>query len=173
MFTLKKTMAAVALVAGIAGMNAATASSASASDGAVARVCETGTFYYESHTDRYIGNPNTRVYGQAGGTLSISQGQSTTVSGSLQTTVSADAGVVFAKVGTSVGVTVGLSSQVTTTIGYTWTVPSNQSTGWIEMGSHGYQISWYKGYYISPCTWKQSGSGTLLGASKNAQFAHS
>lgn len=129
--------------------------------------------YNTSQTDKYIGNSATRVYGQSGGTLSITSGTSTTTSGSLQTTATVDANAVFAGASLAVGVTIGLSKSVTTTIGYNWTVPSTQSTGWVEMGSHGYQISWNKGHYNAPCTWVQDGSGTVLGTTSNAQFAHS
>ncbi len=74
------------------------------------------------------------------------------MSGSLQTTVSADAGVIFAKVSTSVGISVGLSKAVTTDSSYAWTVPKSQGTGYVEMGSHGYRISWRYGSYNSSCS---------------------
>jgi hypothetical protein len=137
------------------------------------QVCETGTFYNEHHSATYVGNGNTKVYGQGGGTLSISSGKTITVSGSLQGTVSAAAGVVFEQVSVSVSATVGRSSAVTTTNGYSWAVPKSQSTGWIEMGAHGYNISWTHGYYRTPCIWVQTDSGTLLGTTSNVQFIHS
>src|SRR5882757_5200308 len=59
--------------------------------------------YLTSQSAVFVPNTATRVYGQSGGTLSIDKGTTKTVSGSLQTTVSADAGVIFAQVSTSVG----------------------------------------------------------------------
>jgi hypothetical protein len=129
--------------------------------------------YLTTQSARYVGNPATREYGQAGGTLSISRGTTKTISGTLQTTVSADAGVIFASVSTTVGISVGLSKSVTTTAGYTWQVPSSQSVGWVEMGSHGYQISWRYGSYNSSCGFVTSRSGSLSGVTNNVQFAHS
>jgi hypothetical protein len=170
--------AALAAAAIAAALVSGTATSAMASPAAPAavhpNVCVApGTYYNTSQSSRYIGNTGTRVYGQSGGTLSITKNRTITVSGSLQTTLSADAGIVLADVSTSVGITVGLSYAVTTTTGYSWTVPSTQSTGWIEMGAHGYSISWTKGHYNSPCTWVQTGSGYMIGTTHNVQFAHS
>jgi hypothetical protein len=107
--------------------------------------------YLTSQSARYIGNPATREYGRAGGTLSIAQDTTRTISGTLQTTVSADAGVIFAKVSTSVGI----------------------SVGWVEMGSHGYQISWRYGSYNSSCNFVTSRSGSLSGVTSNVEFTHS
>jgi hypothetical protein len=129
--------------------------------------------YLTSQSAQFVPNTATRVYGQSGGTLSIQKGTTTTVSGSLQTTVSADAGVIFAQVSTSVGITVGLSKAVTTTVGYSWAVPSSQPTGWLEMGAHGYQISWKYGSYNSHCQFVTTRTGSLSGVSSNVQFAHS
>ncbi len=138
------------------------------------QVCETGTFYNETHSDRYVGDSSTRVYGSAGGVLSISKGITIQITGTLSGTVSADAGVVFAKVSSSVSLSVALSRSVTTTVGYSWTVPSDQDTGWVEMGAHGYSIDWEKGHYVSPCSWVKTGGGTgLVGVTSNVEFAHS
>lgn len=132
-----------------------------------------GTQYNTSQSVSYIANGTSRIYGSAGGTLTIAAGTSKTISGSLQTTASAEAGVVFAKASVSVGVTIGLSKTVTTTNSYSWVVPANQNPGWIELGSAGYQISWTKGTWQSPCTWVQTGSGSILGATSNQYFTHS
>jgi hypothetical protein len=129
--------------------------------------------YLTTQSARYIGNPATREYGRSGGNLAIEQDITRTISGTLQTTVSADAGVIFAKVSTSVGVSVGLSKSVASAAGYTWRVPSNQSVGWVEMGSHGYQISWRYGSYNSSCGFVTSRSGSLSGATSNVEFTHS
>jgi hypothetical protein len=87
--------------------------------------------------------------------------------------VSAEAGVIFAQVSTSVGVSVGLSKSVTTTVGYSWPVPASQPTGWLEMGAHGYQINWKYGSYNAHCQFVTTRTGGLSGVSSNVQFAHS
>ncbi|MCW2503552.1 MAG: hypothetical protein JWO79_1836 [Actinomycetia bacterium] len=137
------------------------------------QVCETGTFYNEHHSATYVGNGNTKVYGQGGGTLSIAAGKTITVSGSLQGTATFEAGAIFERVSIAVSATVGRSSAVTTTNTYSWPVPKSQSTGWIEMGAHRYNISWTQGYYRTPCIWVQTDSGTLLGVTPNVRFIHS
>lgn len=113
------------------------------------------------------------MYGQGGGTLSIAAGKTITVSGSLQGTATFEAGAIFERVSIAVSATVGRSSAVTTTNTYSWPVPKSQSTGWIEMGAHGYNISWTQGYYRTPCIWVQTDSGTLLGVTPNVRFIHS
>lgn len=145
-----------------------------ASDTVGPQVCEpSGTQYTTTQYTKYIGNSSTRVYGASGGTLTISAGKQTTVSGSLQGTASAEAGVIFAKASASVGISIGLSKTVTVTNSYSWKVPASQSVGWIELGSAGYQITWSKGYYSTPCVWNRTGGGTILGATSSPYFAHS
>ncbi|WP_299955380.1 hypothetical protein [uncultured Modestobacter sp.] len=113
-----------------------------------------------------------RAYGQGGGTITITKGQTTTTTGTLQTTASVEAGVIFSKVSASVGVSVALSKAVTTTAGYSWTVPGT-GQGWVEMGSYGYQIHWEKGHYNSPCTWVKTSQGDLSGTTSSPDFIHS
>lgn len=133
-----------------------------------------GYWYYPTYTNKHI--PSTeagaRVDGDPGITLSIQVNKTYAVNASLQTTASVDAGVVFAKVGGSVAATVGASSSVSTANGGAWTVPAGGQRGWLEIGSSGYQISWEKGTWQSPCTWVPAGSGTTEGATGNTSFAN-
>jgi hypothetical protein len=178
---IKRTVMAAALAGGILAVTSmpAFAGAPLASTPAVhesiasLQSCQGGVVYNTSLTSLYLGDTSTRVWGAGGGTLTIASGKSVTTSGSLQTTASAEAGVVFAKVSVSVGVTVGLSTTNTTTNSYSWPVPTSQNPGWIEMGHYGYQISWDKGIYQSPCKWVQTGSGTLRGSTGNFYFNHS
>lgn len=138
------------------------------------RACQpAGVQYNTTQSVSYITDGASRIYGSPGGTLTIASGTSKAISGSLQTTASAEAGVVFAKASVSVGVTIGLTRTVTTTNSYSWVVPADQNPGWIELGSAGYQINWTKGSWQSPCTWVQTGSGRVLGATSNQYFTHS
>jgi hypothetical protein len=129
--------------------------------------------YLTSESGTYIGNPANRTYGQYPGTIIVSKGTTKTVSGSLQTTVSAEAGVIFAKVSTSIGLSVGLSRAVTTDSSYSWAVPKSQATGYVEMGSHGYRISWRYGSYNSSCQFVTQRTGQLSGVTANVEFTHS
>jgi hypothetical protein len=99
--------------------------------------------------------------------LVISKATTTTVSGSLQTTVSTEANAVFAKASASVGMTIGLSKAVTTTVGGAWLVPATRNPGWLEMGARGSQMSWVAYHYNSPCTYVKEKSGKLLGPTGN------
>jgi hypothetical protein len=151
----------------------ATPASAVPAAPAAASVCDEPPGLSTTQTPVYVGNPATRVFGSPGGVLSISVGQTTTVSGSLQTTVTAEAGVIFAKASASVGITIGLSRAVTVTSGFTWTVPANQPHGWVEIGLHGYRINWSRYHYVTPCRQVTDRSGTLVGVTSNIHFGHS
>lgn len=136
-------------------------------------VSPAGPYTQTSQTGIHISQGAYRAYGQGGGTITVSKGKTVTLSGTLQSTVSADAGVIFAKVSASVGVSVGLSKAVTATSSYSYAVPAGVSQGWVEMGSHGYQIHWEKGHYASPCTWIVDSSGNLSGTTDQVDFTHS
>jgi hypothetical protein len=137
-------------------------------------VCDAppGWNYNTTQVDRYVGNRATRVFGAPGTLLQISRGTTKTVSGELQTTATVEAGVIFAKVSATVGVTVGLSMAVTTTQGGEWLVPATKPSGWFEMGAHGYQINWKKGTYVSPCRFVVADFGSLLGPTSSPYFMH-
>jgi len=172
---LARLLLASALVPMSVALLATPASAAPAAPAApaAASVCDEPPGLTTTQTARYIGNPATRTFGPRGTVLAISRGTTTTVSGSLQTTVGAEAGVIFGKVSASIGLTVGLSKAVTVTTTGTWLVPATQPLGWLEMGSHGFQISWSRYHYVTPCRRVTDRRATLLGATSNVQFAHS
>lgn len=134
-----------------------------------------GYWYNISHSPKFLpsGDPDARVYGTSGTNISISTAHQFGVNASLQTTATAEAGVVFAQLSASVGASVGASKSVTTTIGGSWTVPADQPRGWLEIGSAGYQINWEKGTYSTPCTFNAVDSGASEGATGSAEFVHS
>lgn len=138
-------------------------------------VCETGSTaqYSVSTTSVYVGNIDERVYGKSGGTLTISKGTTQTWSGSITGTTTAEAGVIFAKASASVGITISSSRTQSLTVGYSWTVPSTQSTGWIEAGNRGYNVKYTKYNYLSPCKYNVLKTGTVKGVTSNVMFTHS
>ncbi|MGP9501096.1 hypothetical protein ACT3TS_02645 [Specibacter sp. AOP5-B1-6] len=168
--------AAAALVAAtVVPANASSATdAANESQGAPASAlsCQAGYVFDTTQKDVYLPNPGKRVYATNGGTLSFTSADASTVSGSLSVTASADAGLIFTKVGLSVGVTVSHTATATTTVGYSWEVSAGQD-GWIEMGAHGYQINYTKSHYNSPCTEVIDQTDTIVGATENAWFTHS
>jgi hypothetical protein len=136
-------------------------------DGAV------GGYYWKTNpVYKFVGSGQ-RVYGQSGGTITITKGTTKTISGSITGTTSGEANIIFAKATVSVGVTIGGSYAVTVTNAYSWQVPANQANGWVEMGSAGYRIDWQKGIYQAPCTFVTKGSGVITGVTKSPAFAHS
>jgi uncharacterized membrane protein len=137
-------------------------------------VCETGYFYSTAQTAAYIAaKSGDRIYGDAGVTLTIAKGTTHTFSGSLTGTTTAEAGVIFAKASLAVGLTVGYSRAATTTQGGSWTVPSNQNPGWLEMGDHAYNVKYTKYHYASPCTKVNDKTNTIKGATNSAWIKHS
>lgn len=152
------------------------ASMAEAAPARAALVCETGAtpvIRIPTHTSMYVGNSGNRVYGQSGGTITISYGQTWTTTGSVSLTAGVDAGVIFSKVSASVGVSVAKSKGTTATSSYSWKVPAAQKTGWVERGNYGYTGSWQKGHYKSPCTWVTTASGSYKGVTKTPWYTHS
>ena len=143
-------------------------------------VCDPGGKppYYSFSGKRpvYIRAKDGRVYGQSGVTLSISKGVSKTIGGSLTGTSAAEAGAIFAKASVSLAISVQYSRTTTTTFGGSWTVPKNQSTGWLEVGTKGgYTFKWKRYHYRTPCTKVVDGHGTARGPKKSAalMFRHS
>ncbi len=67
------------------------------------------------------------AYIKGPGTVSITKGRSWTVSASMTATVSAEAGVVFAKASASLGVTVGASYTGSTSFTYSLNVPKGKT----------------------------------------------
>ena len=145
-------------------------------DAANAAACETGSTHTSrtlTHASTYLGNANNRVYGQSGGTIGISYGETWTTSGTLSVSGTVKAGVVFANVSVTVGVSVSLSRGTTATSSYSWKVPKSQKSGWVERGNYGYKGSYTYGYYKSPCTWVKLGSGSYKGATARPWYTHS
>lgn len=143
---------------------------------ASAATCETGstrTSRTLSSASVYLGNANNRVYGQSGGTITISYGETWTTTGTLSVSGTANAGVVFANVSVTVGVSVSYSRATSATSSYTWKVPKSQKTGWVERGNYGYKGAYTYGYYKSPCTWVELGSGSYKGATSRPWYTHS
>lgn len=139
------------------------------------RACpEAGKIYYsESHSSVYLGDTSTRTFGSAGGQLSLAIGRSVSTTGSLSTSTTVEADAVFAKVSASVGLQLSLSSSNSITQSYTWTVPMNQSVGWIEAGHQGYRVKYQKYTYVTPCTYKLLKQDTIIGSTPNIRFTHS
>ncbi len=112
----------VAAVVGGGGLVAVTqAPSASAA------CADMGPHYSFSKVSTHWKRTNLRSsYIKGPGSVSLTKGRTWTVSASMTATVSAEAGIVFAKASASVGVTVGASYSGTQSFTYTLNVPKKQ-----------------------------------------------
>lgn len=75
--------------------------------------------------------------------------------------------------GALVGVTIKKDWTNTVTRGYSWTVPANQGTGWVEAGHRAYDVRYTKYTVVSRCTVRTLKSGTITGNTPNIMFIHS
>jgi hypothetical protein len=136
-----------------------------------------GTIYTLTKTSEAYRAPSAslRVYGDPGTTVSISRGTTNTITGSISTVSEAEAGVIFAKASVSLGISVAKSKSVTTTVGGSYKIPGSASKrGWIELGSMGYDIYWYKDVWNQgTCKYTKVVGKTLKGVSASAWIRHS
>ena len=150
------------------------ASASATTNPSIASCPEVGQVSYTtSQTATYRGDGTTRTYGQAGGELEISLGESVSTGGSISGTTTAEAGVIFAKASVSVGVEIRKDWTNSVTRAYRWTVPSTQPTGWVEAGHRAYNVSYTKTQIVAPCSVKTVKVGTIVGNTSNIQFIHS
>jgi len=175
------------LVLGVSGVMLAAASvlapapaSAGTTGETQSQICDPGGkppyYSFSGKKPIYIRAKNGRIYGSSGVTLSITKGVSKTIGGSLTGTSSAEAGAIFAKASVSLAISVEYSRTTTTTFGGSWTVPDNQDTGWLEVGTkNGYTFKWQRYHYRAPCTKVIEAHGTAKGPKKTAalMFKHS
>ncbi|GAB2977926.1 hypothetical protein [Nocardioides montaniterrae] len=117
------------------------------------------------------------VSGDPGVTLQIAKGRDFGVSGSITTTASVSAGVIFAKVSTAVGVTVGGSYNRSNQISGSWTVPHTykyRHGGTLEIGAihyYGYIRRWHETGATCTRTWARV--GRFNAATQQFYFHHS
>jgi len=116
-----------------------------------------------------------RLYGDPGILLEISKGESSSISGSITGTTTAEAGIVFAKASVAVSISISKEKTVTTTKGGSWRVPKKaKKRGWLEMGALGYNITWYKKIWNpGKCKYVKSPRKKVKGVSPSAWIKHS
>ena len=108
----------------------------------------------------FVADSGKKVYGASGTTLSISAGSGTTWSGSVSGSGKiSESAVVFAA-DESFSASISYSKTTTVSLGGSWTVPKNESSGWLALGAMGYYMKWSTGETTGNCTWHSFGSGT-------------
>jgi hypothetical protein len=108
---------------------ASTAAAVLTATPAQAACTEAGNTYYSFSTASSVWKPTSlsSSYITGPGSVSITQGRTYSVSASMTASVSAEAGVVFAKASTSLGITVGASYSGTQAFTYTLNVDRGQT----------------------------------------------
>lgn len=130
--------------------------------------------YRTNSREIHVGNPENRVYGDPGMTISIEVGESWTTSGSISTSVSADIDAIIASASAEVGVELGLSRTTSQSTSGSWTIPAESTErGWVEKGNNGVETTWSKGYYAPPCTWMEEEGGSAVLVTAVPSYAHS
>lgn len=108
--------------------------------------CQGETYYVVSAPGpahfKKSSSPYSSVTGGPGVTIAISRSKTFTVGGSITGTVSADAGIILAKVGTSVSIQGSTSWSDNVTVGGSFTVPSTWKVGRLSIGTMGYNGTW-------------------------------
>jgi hypothetical protein len=121
----------------------------------------------------FVADPGKRVYGQSGVTLSISAASGTTWSGSVTSATQGDINAIIAEAKETVSVSIGYSKTTTVSLGGSWQVPKNQSSGWLALGSEGYTMGWYYGYNNGNCQFVKTKSGTATLPAQTPYIGHS
>lgn len=113
-----------------------------------------------------------RAYGSGGGSIQITRQYTWETTGSLSTSVSTEIDGILAAASVSVETSVALSSGRMIGSGYTYNVPADVETAYVEYGNWGHEITWTKGYIKAPCTWVEEKSGTGLVITGNPSYIH-
>lgn len=100
------------------------------------------------------------VYGASGVTLSISETSGTTITGTVGGSGTVDVNAIVAGATAQVNASISLSKTSTVTRGGSWTVPSNQSTGWLADGAQANSMNWQYWRQNGNCTSTVVGSGS-------------
>jgi hypothetical protein len=126
-----------------------------------------------SPSSRFVGDAAKTVYGASGVTLSLSVSSGTSWSGTLTGTISGDESGIMLSAQQSISASVTYSKTTTVSLGGSWTVPSNQSSGWLALGSMGYHFNWAYVHENGNCTVSTIRSGVATLPAQSPFIDHS
>jgi hypothetical protein len=111
----------------------------------------------------FVPDNDKKVYGATGVTLSLSVAAGTSWTGSVGGSVSGDISLIVAAAQMSVNGSISYSKSTTVNLGGSWTVPANQQSGWLALGSQGYSMHWQLAGYTATCAYRiiRQGGATL------------
>lgn len=102
-----------------------------------------------------------RFHGSPGANLTLSRGESSTVTGTMSVSTEVEAGVIFASASVQIGVSLSLSK--TTSIDYSVSATVPAEGGYIELGAQGISFDWVVTKYSYGVPIKAL-TGTAVGA---------
>jgi hypothetical protein len=131
------------------------------------------TYSVSGATGTFVPDTSKRVYGQSGVTLSLTASRGTEWSGTVGGSVSGDVGIIVAKAQATIETSITYSKTTTVDLGGSWTVPSNQSSGWLALGSQGFSMHWQYAGYTASCQYRVIRSGTAVLPAFSPYIGHS
>lgn len=121
------------------------------------------TYSVSGAAGAFVPDNSKKVYGASGVNLQISVDSGHSWSGTIGGSVGGDVNFIVAEADTSVNASITYTKTTTAHMGGSWTVPSNQSSGWLALGSKGFTMHWQYAGYTGGCAWRviRSGSASL------------
>ncbi len=101
-----------------------------------------------------------KVYGGGGVTLTLTETRTTTITGTIGGQVGGGVSFLIWSADAQVNGAISLAKTTTYTQTGSWTVPTNQATGWLAIGAQSSSMSWAYGSYSGSCKWVVSHTGT-------------
>ncbi|MDO4241031.1 MAG: hypothetical protein Q4C71_00650 [Microbacteriaceae bacterium] len=116
---------------------------------------------------------NNRVYGQPGGTITISKDRQWYTEGSISASATVEVNAVVASASATIGETVTVGEVHGIGSEYQYFVPLHVPRGWVEVGHNGYDIAWSRGYVTDSCEWHETEGGKATVITNNVSYIHS
>jgi hypothetical protein len=159
----------------VLGLPAAAGASQAGKGRGPAPQCGLGGVIYSvgSAQPKFIPDPDKIATGRSGVTLKIDVATGTTWTGTVGGSGSFDVSAIIASAQASVDASISYSRTTTTDMSGSWTVPSNQSWGWLALGAMGYTMDWYKYAQLDSCKYDLEGSGVAQLPARSPAFDHS
>jgi hypothetical protein len=155
-----------AFLSTLAGVNAAVAMPTGGDAGAEPQgMCDSSNWDVGITNVSRVYVPGTfRVGGSPGALITIAVGFDTTVTGTISAEATVEAGVIFAKASTTVGMSLALSRTMTNSASVSATAPADATAPYIELGAEGRSFSYVATRYNSNCVVIEQKSGPATGA---------
>ncbi|SHM84962.1 hypothetical protein [Actinacidiphila paucisporea] len=129
--------------------------------------------YVSGAKNTFVPDPGKKVYGATGVTLSITAAKGTSWTGTVTASGTVEVGLIVASAKETYGGSYSWGKTTTVTLGGTWKVPSNKTSGWLALGSMGSHMNWITTQTQPNCSSKTLGKGTINLPKLSPYIAHS